>query len=103
MPPTARRLLLALREQSQGGLVFPGTDGLVARSVLRGVYLATIAQAGVSRTRFHDLRHTYASLLIAGSTRNTSQRMGHASAAFTLDTYGHLMDRLPVRPVEWID
>ena len=29
--------------------------------------------------------------------------MGHHSAAFTLDTYGHLMDRLPVRPVEWID
>ncbi len=29
--------------------------------------------------------------------------VGHYSAAFTLDTYGHLMDRLPVRPVEWID
>jgi hypothetical protein len=29
--------------------------------------------------------------------------MGHHSAAFTLDTYGDLMDRLPVRPVEWID
>ena len=30
-------------------------------------------------------------------------QMGHHSAAFTLDTYGHLMDRLPVHPVEWID
>jgi hypothetical protein len=29
--------------------------------------------------------------------------MRHASAAFTLDTYGHLMGRLPVQPVEWID
>ncbi len=29
--------------------------------------------------------------------------LGHHSAAFTLDTYGHLMDRLPVQPVEWID
>ena len=29
-------------------------------------------------------------------------QLGHASAAFTLDTYGHLMDRLPVQ-FEWID
>jgi hypothetical protein len=29
--------------------------------------------------------------------------MRHASAAFTLDTYGHLMGCLPVQPVEWID
>jgi hypothetical protein len=29
--------------------------------------------------------------------------MGHASAAFTLDVYGHLMDRLPVHPVKSID
>ena len=30
-------------------------------------------------------------------------QMGHHSAAFTLDAYGHLMDRPPVKPVEWID
>ncbi len=29
--------------------------------------------------------------------------MGHNSETFTFDTYGHLMDRLPVHPVEWID
>ena len=29
--------------------------------------------------------------------------MGHYSAGFTLDTYGHLMDALPKRQVEWID
>jgi hypothetical protein len=32
-----------------------------------------------------------------------ADQMGHASAAFTLDTYGHLMGRLPVQPVEWVD
>ncbi len=32
-----------------------------------------------------------------------SNQMGHASAAFPLDTYGHLMERLPARPLEWID
>lgn len=29
--------------------------------------------------------------------------MGHYSAGFTLDTYGHLMEALPKRQVEWID
>ena len=29
--------------------------------------------------------------------------MGHYSAGFTLDTYGHLMESLPKRQVEWID
>jgi len=51
------------------------------------------------------LRHTYASLLIAAGKhpKYIAAQLGHASAAFTLDVYGHLMDRLPTHPVEWID
>ena len=43
--------------------------------------------------RIHDLRHTCASLAIAaGADVKVLQRMmGHASAALTLDRYGHLM------------
>ena len=43
--------------------------------------------------RLHDLRHTCASLAIAaGADVKVLQRMlGHASAALTLDRYGHLM------------
>lgn len=42
--------------------------------------------------RFHDLRHTCASLLIANgaSIMLVSQRLGHASARMTLDRYAHL-------------
>ena len=59
----------------------------------------------MTRIRFHDCRHVFASLLIAGgkNVKYIATQMGHHSAAFTLDTYGHLMDRLPVQPVEWID
>ncbi len=41
---------------------------------------------------FHDLRHFYASLLIATGCSVTSvqRRLGHQSATETLDTYGHL-------------
>lgn len=55
---------------------------------------ATVA-AGLEGLRIHDLRHTAASLAIAsGADVKVVQRMlGHASAAMTLDRYGHLWDR----------
>jgi integrase len=45
--------------------------------------------------RFHDLRHTFASLLIAQGAhpKLISEQLGHASVQITLDRYGHLMDQ----------
>lgn len=45
------------------------------------------------RIRFHDLRHTHASHLLAAGVniKVVSERLGHASVAFTLDTYAHVM------------
>jgi integrase len=45
------------------------------------------------RIRFHDLRHSHASQLLAAgvNVKMVSERLGHASVAFTLDTYAHLM------------
>lgn len=52
------------------------------------------AEIGIPDARFHDLRHTYAILsLQAGDDVKTVQdNLGHYSAAFTLDTYGHVTD-----------
>jgi len=49
--------------------------------------------AGVPAIRLHDLRHTHAShLLMAGiKVKVVSERLGHASVSFTLDTYAHVM------------
>ena len=57
------------------------------------VWLPAVHRAGLEPLRFHDLRHTCASLAIAaGADIKVLQRMmGHASAALTLDRYGHLM------------
>ena len=43
--------------------------------------------------RFHDLRHTHASHLLAAgvNVKVVSERRGHASVSFTLDVYGHVM------------
>ena len=45
------------------------------------------------RIRFHDLRHTHATHLLAAGVniKVVSERLGHASVAFTLDTYAHVM------------
>ncbi|MGI9119037.1 MAG: tyrosine-type recombinase/integrase [Acidimicrobiales bacterium] len=52
-----------------------------------------VAEAGLAPIRIHDLRHTCASLAIAaGADVKVLRRMlGHASAALTLDRYGHLL------------
>jgi len=49
--------------------------------------------ANVPLIRLHDLRHTHAThLLVAGvNVKVVSERLGHSSVSFTLDTYGHVM------------
>ena len=45
--------------------------------------------------RFHDLRHTFASILISHGYELTyvAEQMGHSSPSTTLSTYAHLLDR----------
>lgn len=52
-----------------------------------------VARTDISRVRFHDLRHTHASLLIASGedVKVVSERLGHAHPAFTMHTYQHLL------------
>lgn len=63
------------------------------------VYLAfkkLVAKTGFPEVRFHDLRHSYAvAALQAGDDIKTVQEnLGHHTAAFTLDTYGHVTERM---------
>ena len=55
-----------------------------------------LTAAGLKGVRFHDLRHTYAvNAIRAGDDIKTIQgNLGHASAAFTLDRYGHFTERM---------
>lgn len=52
-----------------------------------------VGETPLPRIRLHDLRHTHAShLLMAGvNVKVVSERLGHASVSFTLDTYAHVM------------
>jgi integrase len=63
-------------------------------------------RAGIDpKVRFHDLRHSYAAMLIAQSAhpRAIMERLGHSSIQVTLDTYGHLFPELEVHITEGLD
>jgi integrase len=55
-----------------------------------------IRRAGLKRIRFHDLRHTHATLLLEAHVDITvvSRRLGHASVQITADRYAHVTERL---------
>ena len=80
---------------TDGGMVLaaPGGGFLRPDSVSTAFAAFIKLQRGLPKVRFHDLRHTHASLLFqAGENpKVVSQRLGHANVAFTLDTYAHLM------------
>lgn len=55
-----------------------------------------VASIGSPETRFHDLRHSYAVAAIrSGDDIKTVQgNLGHATASFTLDVYGHITEQM---------
>jgi integrase len=86
---------LAERPHGPDDLVFTAPQGgpLREQKFVAGIFKPAAARAGLPhRLRFHDLRHTCASLLIAqgASVKAVQAQLGHASATVTLDRYGHL-------------
>jgi integrase len=60
---------------------------------LRRTFEHLLADAGLRRVRFHDLRHSFASLLLQNgeSVTYVKEQMGHSSIQITVDVYGHLV------------
>ena len=89
------QLRLKLGQSGPPTLLFGTIDGalLSPNNVTRAWYRAC-RKAGLPGLSFHALRHTHASLLIAGGEDLlvVSRRLGHAKASVTLDVYAHLLD-----------
>ena len=88
--------------------VFTDVDGGVLRGsrFRRRYWRPAVLAAGLpSGLRFHDLRHTCASLLIAQGAhpKEIQARLGHSSIKTTLDTYGHLLPNLGARLDEGLE
>ncbi len=106
LDPTTASLLRAHRKRQredrlmfgQGwidtGLVFTMRDGRGWHpDVISRAFARLVEKSGLPRIRLHDLRHTHATHLLAANVnvRVVSERLGHASTAFTLDVYGHVL------------
>ncbi|MDL2318482.1 site-specific integrase [Eubacteriales bacterium OttesenSCG-928-A19] len=79
------------------GFVFTDELGAhLARQTTYKQYKKVVADIGLPKLRFHDLRHSYAVAAIrAGDDIKTIQEnLGHHAAAFTLDVYGHVTEQM---------
>ena len=85
-------------------LVFPSKAGTVLdpSNLFHYHFLPCLEHAGLRRFRFHDLRHTFGSLLIqdGASLAYVRDQMGHSSIQITVDVYGHL---IPGANINWVD
>jgi integrase len=71
--------------------------GAIRRDTLHDKYWKPLLRrAGLPDERFHDLRHTCATLLLTKEVhpKIVSERLGHSSIAITLDTYSHVIPGL---------
>jgi integrase len=80
------------------GLIFASETGepLDRRAVTKLKFKPLLKRSGLPEIRFHDLRHTCATLLL---TRNVnpkivSEMLGHSTIAITLDTYSHVLPNM---------
>lgn len=80
---------------SELNLVFPNSNGNYqsADNLAKRRFLPALSRAGIDKIRFHDLRHTYASLLLANGApmKYVQHQLGHSSITMTMDLYTHLL------------
>ncbi len=87
-------------------LVFSNAEGEPIDPYSLSHAFAKIAKrAGLERVRFHDLRHTFASLMLlrGAKPKVISEALGHASVAFTLDTYSHIIEGMQSEAMALLD
>lgn len=89
----AQGLLLG-KPLTDNDLVFAHSDGTALDpSTVTHVFARIARKARLGHLRLHDLRHSYASIMVAAgvSVKAISQSMGHANIGITLDIYAHLL------------
>lgn len=92
----SHRLAIGSGWSNHHDLVFTQPDGQpVDPESVANVFERRVARSGLPRIRFHDLRHTHVAHLIAAKEQPLliARRLGHASASFTQDRYGHLFEQ----------
>ncbi len=100
-----RRLLLG-NAYAEGDLVFASEAGRPIRPYTIAPRFGRVVRAArLEHMRFHDLRHTSASLLLAAGIhpKVVSERLGHSTVNLTLDTYSHVLPGLQEQAAQSMD
>lgn len=86
-------MLKEMEKHKRSEYVFPSpTGGPISPDSVRHMLHRVLKRAGLPELRFHDLRHTFATLALQNGVdiKTVSGMLGHYSAGFTLDTYAHV-------------
>ena len=82
---------------NETGFVFtnPFGEHLKTHTVYKN-FKTVVKKLGYDNARFHDLRHSYAvaSIKSGDDIKTVQENLGHATASFTLDVYGHVTDQM---------
>ena len=91
---------------TENGLIFTSANGnpIHFRNLMR-IFKSLLQAAGLPEIRFHDLRHTAASLMLNNGIPVivVSRRLGHARPSITLDVYGHLIPGMQEEAAQLMD
>jgi integrase len=101
----AERLAMGWR-WAEYGLIFTNSHGgPIAQSNLHKEFHRLLKHTGLPDIRFHDLRHTAASLMLNHGVAPiiVARRLGHSKASITLDVYGHLIPTMQTEAAQLID
>lgn len=105
IPQKAVELLVAEHEKHPDNpYLFPSpvTGDMYYPDAIAAVHTKILRTLGLEHTRFHALRHTFASVALQNGVdiRTVSGMLGHADPGFTLRTYTHTMNSLQVQAAE---
>jgi integrase len=80
-------------------------EPLDRRYITTHLFKPLLKRAGLPEIRFHDLRHTCATLLLSKNVnpKVVSEMLGHSSIAITLDTYSHVLPNMQDSAAEAIE
>ena len=88
-------------------LVFPNAVGRLyeASNFVRRQFKPLLRRAGLPVIRFHDLRHTAATLLLARAVnpKVVSEMLGHSNVSITLNIYGHVFPHMQQEAADLMD
>ena len=87
-----QRVALANVWQDRGLVFASETGGFIGKSTIQKHFPRLLAAAGLPRIRFHDLRHTAATLMLGRGVhpKVAADMLGHSTIAVTLDLYSHV-------------